>query len=127
MEGLLVVLVIAAAVMSRPIEVRLWRAGKISDRALAIVVLARFPIVAIVFGLIVGAPIPLLILITALAIVPGLMFCRLCSTSSARPRSADSYPESWQAATDPGAWLQVTGEDLWSRCHWRTHCDASVG
>ena len=76
MEGLLVALVIAAAVISRPIEVRLWRAGKISDRALAIVGLARFPIVAFVFGLIVGAPIPLLILITALAIVPGLMFYR---------------------------------------------------
>jgi hypothetical protein len=76
MEGLLVALVIVAAVISRPIEVRLWRAGKISDRTLAIVVLARFPIVAFVFGLIAGAPIPLLILITALAIVPGLMFYR---------------------------------------------------
>jgi hypothetical protein len=76
MEGLLVVLVIAAAVISRPIEVRLWRAGKIGDRTLAIVGLARFPIVAFLFGLIDGASIPLLILITAVAIVPGLMFYR---------------------------------------------------
>ena len=76
MEGLLVALVIAAAVISRPIEMRLWRAGRISDRTLAIVGLARFPIIAFLFGLILGASIPLLILITAVAIVPGLMFYR---------------------------------------------------
>jgi hypothetical protein len=76
MQGWLVALVIAAAVISRPIEMRLWRAGRISDRTLAIVGLARFPIVAFLFGLIVGASIPLLILITSVAIVPGLMFYR---------------------------------------------------
>jgi len=76
MEGLLVALVIAAAVISRPIEMRLWRAGRISDRTLAIAGLARFPIIAFLFGLILGASIPLLILITAVAIVPGLMFYR---------------------------------------------------
>lgn len=77
MEGLLVALLIVAAVISRPLEVRLWRAGRITDRTLAIVTLARFPIVAFAFGLINGAPIPLLILITALAVVPGLLSYRL--------------------------------------------------
>jgi hypothetical protein len=76
MEGLLLALVIAAAVISRPIEIRLWRAGRISDRTLAIVGLARFPVVAFLFGLILGAPIPLLIIITTVAIVPGLLFYR---------------------------------------------------
>jgi hypothetical protein len=75
-EGLLVAVVIVVAVISRPIEVRLWRAGRISDRTLAIVGLARFPTLAFAFGLIVGASIEIVVLITALAIVPGLMFYR---------------------------------------------------
>ena len=77
MEGLVLALVIVVAVISRPIEVRLWRAGRITDRTLAIVSLARFPILAFVFGLIVGASIEMVVLITAVAIVPALMFYRV--------------------------------------------------
>jgi hypothetical protein len=76
MDGLLVALVIGLAVISRPIEVRLWRARRISDRTLAILSLARFPVVAFLFGLILDASVPALLLITALAFVPGLLFYR---------------------------------------------------
>lgn len=64
-EGVLIGLIIAAAVLSRPIESRLWRAGRLSDRALAALLVARFPIVFGLFALIRGMPAPLLLLIVA--------------------------------------------------------------
>jgi len=76
MEGALVAVVMVAAVVSRPLELRLWRAGRLSDRSTAILLIARFPVVCFVLGLIVGASGPLLIRITALAVLPGLLFYR---------------------------------------------------
>lgn len=88
MEGLLTVLVIVIAVISRPVEVRLWRAGRISDRTLAIAGLARFPIVVFAFGLIVGASWPLLLALTALSIVPGFLFYSFMRTVISDQRAA---------------------------------------
>jgi hypothetical protein len=51
--GLLIVVV---AVASRPIEVRLWRAGRISDRTATILVLGRFPILVAIGALATGGP-----------------------------------------------------------------------
>ena len=76
MEGVVVVLVIVAAVISRPLEVRLWRAGKLSDRSTALLLVGRLPVLAFVFATLVGAE-PLLVLaITALATLPALAFYR---------------------------------------------------
>jgi len=50
-EDLLIRLIIAAAALSRAIEVRLWRAGRLSDRATAALPVARLPIVVGSFGL----------------------------------------------------------------------------
>lgn len=72
----LVVLVIAAAVVSRPIEARLWRARKISDRAFSVALVARFPIVVFLFAVVDGAPLPFVLAITALSILPGALFYR---------------------------------------------------
>ena len=77
MQGLLVVLVIVLAVVSRPVEMRLWRAGKISDGMLAGLLIARFPIVVFLFGLISGASVPVLVALTAISVVPGLVFHRV--------------------------------------------------
>ena len=80
MEGVLVLIVIIAAALSRPIEARLWRAGVLSDRSTAILFVGRFPVVCLLFGLIVGAELPLLLGITLLALVPSLLFYRFMLT-----------------------------------------------
>jgi len=75
-EGLLIASVIAAAVISRPVEARLWRAGKLSDRSMAILLVGRFPIVAFLFAVISGA-VPLLVLaITVVGLLPAVAFYR---------------------------------------------------
>jgi hypothetical protein len=77
MEGIVVVLVILAAVISRPVEVRLWRAGKLSDRTAALLLVGRFPILGFVFAVLVGGE-PLFVLaITGLATLTALAFYRL--------------------------------------------------
>lgn len=76
MQGVLIALVIVAAVLSRPVEARLWRAGKLSDRTTAILLLGRFPAVVFSFAVIIGRA-PLLVLaVTALAVIPPLLFYR---------------------------------------------------
>ena len=77
MAAALLVLVVFAAVVSRPLAVRLWLAGRISDRSLFIASVARFPVLTFVFGLILRVPIPVLLLLTALSVVPGLLFSRV--------------------------------------------------
>jgi hypothetical protein len=73
----LVFLVILAALVARPVAVRLWLAGLISDRALFVASVARFPAIVLAFGLILRVPLPLLLLLTLLSLVPGLLFSRV--------------------------------------------------
>jgi len=75
--GALVVVLIVVAVCARPLAVRLWLAGLISDRALFIASVARFPAIVLAFGLILRVPLPLLLLLTSLSLVPGLLFSRV--------------------------------------------------
>jgi hypothetical protein len=75
MQGLAVVVVIILAVASRPIEARLWRAGRLSDRTTAILLLARFPVLCFLLAVIGGASLPFVIGITALtSIAPALFY-----------------------------------------------------
>lgn len=76
MEGVWVVLLIVAAVASRPIEARLWRSGRLSDRTAAILMLGRFPVLAFFFGLLSGASPLLALAVTALALLPPVVFYR---------------------------------------------------
>jgi hypothetical protein len=76
MQGVVLVLVVIAAVASRPIEARLWRAGRLSDRTTAILLLGRFPILCFVFGLMAGASLPVLVGITAVAMLPMALLYR---------------------------------------------------
>jgi hypothetical protein len=73
----LVVLVILAAVIIRPLAVRLWREGLIGDRALFIASVARFPALVLAFGLMLRVPLPPLILLTLLSLLPGLLLSRV--------------------------------------------------
>ena len=75
--GALVVVLIVVAVGARPVAVRLWLAGLISDRALFIASVARFPAIVLAFGLILRVPLPLLLLLTSLSLVPGLLSSRV--------------------------------------------------
>ncbi len=73
MQVLLVLLAIVAVLVSGRIEGRLWRAGRISQRTITILVLARLPILVFLIGLILGEPDPLLLPILALAVLPAAL------------------------------------------------------
>jgi hypothetical protein len=75
-EGLLIASVIAAAVISRPVEARLWRAGKLSERSMAILLVGRFPIVAFLFAVISGRCALLVLAITVVGLLPAVAFYR---------------------------------------------------
>ena len=76
MQALLLGLVMVVAVVSRLVELRLWRAGRLSDRTIAIMLLARFPIVTLLAGVIVGASVPMIIGLTIVALLPAILFYR---------------------------------------------------
>ncbi len=69
-------LVIVLAVASRPIESRLWRAGRISDRTLALLLLGRFPLFVVLVALTAGGPSPFLLVLIVISLLPGLVFYR---------------------------------------------------
>ncbi len=76
MQGWLTLLILVAAVASRPIEVRLWRAGRLSDRTLTVLLISRFPVVAALSTLVLGSS-PLFILsVVAISAVPGVLLYR---------------------------------------------------
>lgn len=74
MQWVVIGLAIAAAVLSRPIVARLWRAGRISDRTAAILLLGRFPMMVLLFGLILRAPMWMVLGLIALATIPPVLF-----------------------------------------------------
>ena len=74
MQGAFVAIVIFAATITRPIEVQLWRMGRLSDRATALLLVSRFPVVALLFGLILRGPVPGTMVLTVLALLPALFF-----------------------------------------------------
>jgi hypothetical protein len=71
--GLLIVLV---AVASRPLEVRLWRAGRISDRTVTILVLGRFPILVAIGAFASGGPSLLTAVLIGVSLVLPAFFYR---------------------------------------------------
>ena len=73
----IVVVLIVAAIGARLLAVRAWRAGWIGDGALVLLSIARFPAIALAFGLILHVPMPLLVLLTLISLVPGLLLSRV--------------------------------------------------
>ena len=76
MDWWLVVLIIAILVMSRPIEARLWRAGRLSDRNLALLLIGRFPALVGLFAVFAGASLPMIVFLVAISLLPGLFLYR---------------------------------------------------
>ena len=70
------VVVVILAVASRPIEVRLWRAGKLSDRTLAALLLARLPALATFAVIANGASLPVALLLIGSSLLSPLLFYR---------------------------------------------------
>jgi hypothetical protein len=89
--ALLVTLMILTAVVIRPVAVRLWRAGLISDRALFVASVARFPTLVLAVGFILRVPMPLLIVLTVVSLIPALLLSRVVhdATSSRSPDGPD--------------------------------------
>jgi hypothetical protein len=83
------VLILILAVASRPIEVRLWRAGRLSDRAVTVLVLARFPLLVAIAAFAAGGSLPLDLLLVAASLIPGAFLYHfllgVVRESSARP------------------------------------------
>lgn len=73
MQPVLVAILLMVAVLVRPVAIRLWRAGLISRRLALIVVFGRFPALVSALGVITGAAPPLILALSALAIVPTLI------------------------------------------------------
>jgi hypothetical protein len=98
MQGVLVVLAILAAVISRPVEVRLWRAGRLSDRTTAVLLVGRFPVLAFLFAILVGGEPLFVIAITALATLPALAFYRFVLGQLREQRAASLSPRTEAAS-----------------------------
>ena len=77
MQVILTALLIVAAVASRPIEARLWRAGRISDRTAVILLLGRLPVLVLLFGVIQRYELTFVAFTTATALIAPLVFYRL--------------------------------------------------
>jgi hypothetical protein len=60
-------------VASRPFEVRAWRAGRISDRTAAILILGRFPLIGLLVGVFSGAGTPATALLVGLMAIPAVL------------------------------------------------------
>lgn len=70
------ILIVGIALMSRPIEVRLWRARRLSDRKLALLLIGRFPLIVGLFAALAGASLPMIVLLVAVSLLPGLFLYR---------------------------------------------------
>jgi hypothetical protein len=64
------VLILVAAVASRPIEAHLWRAGRLSDRTTTLLLLGRMPMLALAFSILYGGNLPLTLFLLAVALLP---------------------------------------------------------
>jgi hypothetical protein len=94
----LVLLLLVLLVASGPIEGRLWRAGRISDRTVTILLLGRFPVVVGIAALATGGLTVLTAALIALSLLPPLGFYRYLV---ADPRTIRAARRSWQRRTQP--------------------------
>ena len=73
MDLWLVILIVAIAVASRPVVGRLWRAGRLSDRRMAWILVARFPVLVGIFAVLSGASWQVILFAVALSLISGLV------------------------------------------------------
>jgi hypothetical protein len=88
----LAIAVLILFVASRPLETRMWRAGRLSDRALAIAILVRFPLLGLAFGVLSGASLPAIVGLVGLMSIPGFLLYRW-TLGRIREAHADLLPD----------------------------------
>ena len=66
-DPILLALLLIGLVVTRPLEERLWRAGRVSDRTSAVLVVARLPALALGFALITAEPLGATLLMVGIA------------------------------------------------------------
>jgi hypothetical protein len=76
MPAWLVVVLVVLLVSSRPIEARLWRAGRLSDRTTAFLMLGRLPAIALIASVAQGASPLFTVAMVALTTLPAALFYR---------------------------------------------------
>jgi len=88
--GLLIVVV---AIASRPIEVRLWRAGRIADQTLAVLLLGRLPLLVLIASLSTGASVLLTTALVGVSFVVPALFYRF-ALGLIREQRVETQPSS---------------------------------
>lgn len=88
--GVALVVVLLA---SRPIEVRLWRAGRLSDRTTTILVLGRMPALALIACVAQGASPLVTVGLIAITLIPIALFHRFTMNLLAEQRVERHKPE----------------------------------
>jgi hypothetical protein len=76
MDLWLVILIVVIALASRPIEARLWRAGRLSDRKLTMLLIGRFPLLVGLVAALSGASLAVVLLTVATSLLSGLFLYR---------------------------------------------------
>ena len=68
--------ILVALVASRPIEARLWRAGRISNRTVTILLLGRFPVIVAIGAWATGGLTIITVALVAISLVLPMAFYR---------------------------------------------------
>lgn len=102
MSGWLVIALLVVFVASRPIEVRLWREGRLSDRVTTVLVLGRMPALALVTCIAQGASIVLTAGLMAVSLLPIALFYRFFMNLLAEQRAERQKQEAMSPASDAG-------------------------
>lgn len=85
-------LIVVLLLASRPIEVRLWRTGRISDRTVTALLLARFPLVVAIGALATGGWTVLTFVLIALAVLVTVPFYKFMLGIVREQEPADHIP-----------------------------------
>jgi hypothetical protein len=86
-------LILVVAIARRPIEVRLWRAGRISDRTLAVLLLGRLPLLVLIASLSTGGSFLLTTALVGASLVVSALFYRF-TLGLIREKSVETWPGS---------------------------------
>jgi hypothetical protein len=70
------IVAIALLMASRPIEARLWRSGRLSDRAVTILLLSRLPLIALLVIVSQRPPPAVGVFLLGISVVPGMLAYR---------------------------------------------------
>ncbi len=76
MQTWLLIPMLVIYVGSTPLELHLWRRGRLSDRVLALLVVGRFPILIAACTILVGTSQAFATVLVAIALLPGFFLYR---------------------------------------------------